>query len=189
MNKKLKSKDKGVRLTTEKKMYPDWLDPKIDFHIPKLMQESKDEKKVEGWEKKFREFWLPLITTGGKLDIKKVKNELYDWDYVMQQVPLVYEHIAGLSKIMYPANVIIDQHDDRCHEDCIDKDDHEQLLANSRQEWQEELIGEVNKKYRIYFRKANGNCSYCDLCQDECACAGYNSAVYDILHILKGNHD
>ena len=63
------------------------------------------------------------------------------------------------------------------------------LLTQSRQEWQEELIGEVNKKYRIYFRKANGNCSYCDLCQDECACAGYNSAVYDILHILKGDHD
>ena len=65
----------------------------------------------------------------------------------------------------------------------------EDFLTQSRQEWQEKLIGEVNKKYRIYFRKANGNCSYCDLCQDECACAGYNSAVYDILHILKGNHD
>lgn len=85
------------------------------------------------WDKKFQEFWLPIITTDGKLDLEKIKNELYDFDFVIKQVPLVYDHVAGLSKVMYNAQTIIDAHDDRCHEHCVDKDDHEEELKLSNQ--------------------------------------------------------
>lgn len=99
------------------------------------------------WDKKFQEFWLPIITTDGKLDLEKIKNELYDFDFVIKQVPLVYDHVAGLSKVMYNAQTIIDAHDDRCHEHCVDKDDHEEELKLSNQALLQK-VGEMIEEFR-----------------------------------------
>ena len=109
---------------------------------------------MKDWNKKFKDFWLPLITTEGKLDMKKIKNELHDWDFVMKQVPLVYDHVAGLSKVMYDAQTIIDEHDSRCHEFCVDKDDHKIELDDCRKSTLKEiesqnLAGQEVKKVRI----------------------------------------
>ena len=153
MNKKLKSKDKGIRLTTEKKMYPDWLDPKLDFILPKSIQEPKDEKKMEEWEKNYDDTVLEPQRRRG-------------WH--ITDINQAQELIRGTKLFI------------------------SYWLTQSRKEWQEELIGEVEKKYRTYHRKTNGNCSYCDLCQDECVCHGYNRALYDLLQklsTLKEKHD
>ena len=64
--------------------------------------------------KRAREFWLPLITTDGKMDEKKVMNELCDYLYVMEEAREVYCHVTGgvISKLMTPANRVIAFADD-----------------------------------------------------------------------------
>ena len=40
---------------------------------PKDLMTCKTTKQIGDWERKWKLFWLPLITTKGKLDIKKIK--------------------------------------------------------------------------------------------------------------------
>ena len=106
---------------------------------------------MEGWGKRFEDFWLPLITTKGKLSLRKIKNELHDWDFVMREVPIVYDHVAGLSKVMYDAKTIIAEHDSRCHEFCVDIDDYKQELSRREEEVAEDickLIDDVELGYK-----------------------------------------
>ena len=53
------------------------------------------------------------------------------------------------------------------------------LLSDSKREWQEKLIGEVEKMRRIMANPV----------PDSDELVGYNVAINDILHILKGEHD
>ena len=56
-----------------------------------------------------REFWLPLITTNGKLDERKILNELIDYEDLIDNAKEVYEHITGMElKVLTPANRVIE---------------------------------------------------------------------------------
>lgn len=50
----------------------------------------------------------------GKLNLEQVKKELTDWYYVMGEVSKVYDWVTGglLSKVMYPAQSVIDAAED-----------------------------------------------------------------------------
>lgn len=69
--------------------------------------------------------WKSLIYTDGKLDEEKVKNELMDYGFLLEQVPKVYDAVTGgkLSKTNYHAQTIIagykEQFDDYVHKDDI----------------------------------------------------------------------
>lgn len=98
------------------------------------------------WDKKFNDFWLPLISTNRQLDVEKIKNEFHDFDFVIEQLPKVYSHITygRLSKHMYEADTVISEHDEVCHESC--QEDYEEQEQN----FDEEII-ELEK--RIAFNK------------------------------------
>ncbi|PER27204.1 hypothetical protein CN485_20135 [Bacillus cereus] len=66
------------------------------------MNETKDYNQV------FEEFWKKHVTDEqGNLDNDKVKRELNDYKYLLDQVPTVYSELAGLSKPFYSAQTII----------------------------------------------------------------------------------
>ena len=58
-------------------------------------------------------FWRDLVETDGQLDRDKVARELADYHFIIQQLPLVYEHVTGgrMSKHMYFANDVIREAD------------------------------------------------------------------------------
>ena len=58
--------------------------------------------------------WNWLYNKKGKLIETAVLKEIYDYDYILNQVPKVYEEITNglLSKPNYPAETIL-----RCHND------------------------------------------------------------------------
>ena len=65
-------------------------------------------------EKIWQDFWKPLVSDmDGCLNIRKLKEELADYHFVMQQVQKVYCHITGnmLSKPTYYAEVVINEAD------------------------------------------------------------------------------
>ena len=102
---------------------------------------------MSNWEKKWKEFWLPILTTKGKLDEKKVKAEIHDFDFVIGELPKVYCHVTGsrLSKHMYKAETVIAAHDDTCHEYCVDKDDAVEERTQLFKEVREKVIGNPHK--------------------------------------------
>ena len=82
-------------------------------------------------EKDFNKFWKEIICNkNGTINIKQLKKELYDYHYLMQQVPIVYCHITEgkFSKLMYPAETIIREANDIISRDYIHKDDLRTLL-------------------------------------------------------------
>jgi hypothetical protein len=60
------------------------------------------------WPKAWSGFWKPLLLTGGKWSERKIRNELHDLVFVVDQVSDVYCYITGsqLSKPMYYADTI-----------------------------------------------------------------------------------
>lgn len=77
--------------------------------------------RLEG-EKENLDFWKDIVCKDKELDVEQVKKELADFRFLIQQVPLVYYHVAGLSKVMYKAETIITAADDRMQEwadECI----------------------------------------------------------------------
>lgn len=65
-------------------------------------------------EQVYNEFWKDLVEVDGKVDMNKVKAELADYSFILDQVPKVYGHVTGglLSKPNYPAGTVITQADD-----------------------------------------------------------------------------
>jgi hypothetical protein len=84
-------------------------------------------------------FWKDCYPEGMKP--QDVKNELADFHFMMNQVPLVYDHVTHglLSKPMYHANKVIGAHDDRCHATCAERSDVREVVDELR-EFAEKLI-------------------------------------------------
>lgn len=82
---------------------------KIKPHVPRL----------EDIEDDYQSFWKDLVETDDVMDPEKVKAELYDFHFMMHEVPKVYCHITGnlLSKTMYYASTVIAQADDYAQEE------------------------------------------------------------------------
>lgn len=124
------------------------------------------------WDKRFNNFWLPLISTGRQLDIEKIKAELHDFDFVIEQLPKVYSHITGgrLSKHMYEAATVISEHDEVCHEPC--EEDYKELEANHTVEIEElekrihhhkKLATILKKLEKEYIKKLKTDCPAGDI--------------------------
>jgi hypothetical protein len=78
------------------------------------MQDREQIAEPDEVEKIWQDFWLLLVTDpDGCLNIRKLKEELADYHFVMQQVRKVYDHITGgkLSKPTYFAEVVIEEAD------------------------------------------------------------------------------
>lgn len=117
------------------------------------------------WDKEFNEFWLPLITTERQLDIEKIKNELHDYAFILEQVPKVYMHVTSdrLSKANYHADTIISEHDDICHETC--KADLEETEENYSQELQllENKISDLDRLANQCCKDLKQTCATTDI--------------------------
>jgi hypothetical protein len=59
-------------------------------------------------------FWVPLLQTDGVWDAEKIKNEIHDFAFLIEQVPCVYDHVTGgrLSKHMYSWETVTSVADD-----------------------------------------------------------------------------
>lgn len=66
------------------------------------------------WNKKW-EYWKPLLQTNGDWDEEKIKNEMHDLVFVLDQVGKIYIELTGglLSKPMYYAETILQQNEQR----------------------------------------------------------------------------
>ena len=62
------------------------------------------------WE----EFWQPILVKNNQIDLEQLKKELADFSYILEQIPLVYDHITGglLSKPLYSADTVIQAADE-----------------------------------------------------------------------------
>lgn len=65
-------------------------------------------------EEDYERLWKPLMLTDGKFDEQKIKNEMVDLIFIFNQVSKVYSALTEglLSKPMYYADVIIEQHNE-----------------------------------------------------------------------------
>jgi hypothetical protein len=63
-----------------------------EFAHPSLVIDTPDRKAVE---RVFRAYWLPLLTEGGKISIEKLKGELYDAWFLVNEARRVYRHVTG----------------------------------------------------------------------------------------------
>src|SRR6476646_3900941 len=73
------------------------------------------------WTQEDEQFWGPIITPNGRLDLDQVKRELHDYHTLLEEVPKVYCELTGgaISKPNTAADAVIAMHDDCCHEECI----------------------------------------------------------------------
>jgi len=110
---------------------------------------SERNMEKEKWEKKYNEFWKPLLTTRGKFDEKKIKNELHDLDFVLEQIGEIYCSLTGgrLSKPMYEAKTILGEHDALFWEKNVVGDDIKMLIDGS--ETKEELVAGLREYFEI----------------------------------------
>jgi hypothetical protein len=55
------------------------------------------------------DFWKDIVVKDGELDVAQVKLELEDYNFMMKQVPIVYDNVTGglLSKLMYEAETVV----------------------------------------------------------------------------------
>ena len=57
----------------------------------------------------YDEFWKSIVTDSeGNLDVEQVKRELHDYKIMLDNVPTVYDELAGLSKPLTHAQAVID---------------------------------------------------------------------------------
>lgn len=98
-------------------------------------------------KKEIKDFWKPLIYTKGKLDEKKVMNELADFYFIMNEVPKVYCEITGglLSKLMYPAEVVLGEFQERFWDKDTIREDIEEMIKSV------ETLKELKEELKDYF--------------------------------------
>ncbi len=92
-----------------------------------------DGPEMEDYEKTWLDHWAEDMTrSDGTLDPDKVKRELHDYWFLLENVPVVYEHVTVgmLSKPNYDASTIISVHDERCQESTMGvvRDDVKEIL-------------------------------------------------------------
>ncbi len=92
-------------------------------------------KKSNEVEDCWNEFWKDICThSDGTIDLEAIKKELFDFHFVIQQVPKVYSHITGgqFSKVNYYAEDVILEADNYANQ-CW-----EEYLKEEKELWNEE---------------------------------------------------
>ena len=66
----------------------------------------------------YNERWKNVVEHEGVLDKESIMRELDDYDFLLENVPKVYDHVTSrISKPNTPAEAVIGEHDDRRRED------------------------------------------------------------------------
>lgn len=69
------------------------------------------------YEQVWNEQWKELCTNeDGSLNLDQIQRELYDYSFMLDQVPIVYCEVAGLSKPNTYASAIIGEYENRMNE-------------------------------------------------------------------------
>jgi hypothetical protein len=63
---------------------------------------------LQDYELVWHDFWKNICAPNGVINMDQVKRELADYKVLLEEVPKVYEELAGISKPNTPSNVIID---------------------------------------------------------------------------------
>lgn len=90
-------------------------------------------------------YWKPFLQTKGKWSERKIRNEMHDLVFVYEQVGKVYMELTGgkLSKPMYYADTIIQEHEQACMDAVEEYRD--QLLEDCKDMTKEEVIQYVKE--------------------------------------------
>ena len=95
------------------------------------------------YKKDYEEFWKEIVEVDGKPDLDKVKRELSDYHFLMQQVPQVYMEVSGgmISKQNTYASEVLGEFNERFLDKSITQDDLKDALKNCKtlEELKEEL--------------------------------------------------
>src|SRR3990167_11306086 len=103
----------------------------------KNMKKEKKLKLKKEWD------WL---YKNGKLDEEAVLKEIYDYDFILGEVPRVYCEITGglLSKPNYPAEVIIKEFNEKFWDKEVIIDDIKEIIKSA------ETLGGLKKELESY---------------------------------------
>ena len=95
-------------------------------------------------ERVYREFWARALEKGGVFDVEQAKKELFDYHFLLKQVPEIYMHITGglLSKTNYRASTVIEMADDHLNK-LVDEETKELEAEIRRLETGQELGEEL----------------------------------------------
>lgn len=112
-------------------------------------EKERDRERDKIWTK----FWLPLLHgTDGRPSLEKIKDELCDFYFVMQQVPKVYCHITGnkLSKLMYKAETVINEADEHYESVYEDNEAYQRGLSDGEAKARREILQGEPDGYAAY---------------------------------------
>ena len=103
----------------------------------------------KNWDKKFKEFWKPLLTIDGKYDEQKIKNEMHDLDFATDQISELYMELTGgrLSKPMYYAQTILQEHNENFLNKGITQDDVAMFIKEAKD--LDDLKSELNDYFEL----------------------------------------
>ncbi|QIW88664.1 hypothetical protein P59_066 [Bacillus phage P59] len=65
------------------------------------------------YEQTYEDFWKDIVEEDGQVNMDQIKRELADYRVLLQEVPKVYDELAGFSKPHTRATVIIDAVNER----------------------------------------------------------------------------
>ena len=82
-------------------------------------------------------------------DERKIKNELHDLDFVVDQIGKIYCELTGglLSKPMYHAETILEEHNERFLSKAITQDDLRGIIDNAKTK--DDLIAELKDYFEF----------------------------------------
>ena len=86
------------------------------FKMPKTDREHH--VRAKSVEEEYELFWKGIVAPNGELDLELVKLELYDFSFLLEELPKIYEHITGgkMSKTTYYARDVIQETEDHYEE-------------------------------------------------------------------------
>jgi hypothetical protein len=114
-------------------------------HVVEKMTGQHHARK-EDHDKEWESFWKrDVCNHDGTINIEQVKKELYDFSFIMEQVPKVYCHITGgmLSKIMYRADTVIRAADDHFNKE-LEESIKQEIEEMEGSAW---ITGQYNRLY------------------------------------------
>jgi hypothetical protein len=68
---------------------------------------------LQDYEKTYEKYWKDIVEEDGQINMDQIKRELADYRVLLQEVPRVYDELAGFSKPHTRSQVIIDAVNER----------------------------------------------------------------------------
>lgn len=84
------------------------------------------------YEKQYNDFWKDIVEKDGVVDMEQVKKELFDFRFMMKEVPKVYMEVTGgkISKTNTYAFEVINIFNDEYLDKAITQEDINELLVD-----------------------------------------------------------